>query len=69
MTEGELYQNPDPQVWAEEFCRICREKGFDPSLDKAWVTSWFANLMMHGHDRALGTWPIELPDGSGVAFG
>lgn len=66
MTGPELYTNPDHRVWAAEFCRACREKGFDPASedDQDWVAGWIANAMMHGHDHALGTFPIVLPDGS-----
>jgi hypothetical protein len=55
MTDAELYANPDHRVWAEEFCRIAREKGFDPSKpdDVEWLAGWIANAMMHGYDRAM----------------
>jgi len=65
------YREPDCRVWASEFCRIAKEKGFNPDNpdDQHWVATWIANAMMHGRDRALGTWPVVLPDGSAVAIG
>ena len=71
MNDGDLYRNRDHRVWAKEFCRIAAQKGFDPNSaeDIDWVGTWIANAMMHGQDRALGTWPIVLPDGSAVVFG
>ena len=53
MTDVELLNNPDHQVWAEEFCRIACEKGFDPTnpQDCDWLAGWFANAMMSGYDR------------------
>jgi hypothetical protein len=54
-----LRANPDHQVWAEEFCKIAAEKGFDPSNkdDIDWLAGWFANAMMNGYDRAQ--WRFE----------
>lgn len=68
-SETNLYRNPDHNVWALEFCRVAKEKGFNPDTDADWVAGWIANAMMHGHDRALGTFPVELPDGSAFAIG
>lgn len=54
LSSIELYTNPDHRVWAKEFCRIAREKGFDPSSAKGeeWVGTWIASAMMHGEDSA-----------------
>lgn len=68
---ADLYRNPDHRVWAAKFCSIAVQKGFDPNDadDIDWVGTWFANAMMHGHDRALGRFPTILPDGSAFAIG
>lgn len=56
-----LYATDDAAVWAEEFCKVARERGHD--LDEGWVIGWFANAMQTAinhtpavraeHERAL----------------
>lgn len=48
MTETDLLQTMDAQVWAREFCRIAKET--DGGIDEAWMTTWFANAIMAGWD-------------------
>lgn len=54
MTVTELINCPDHTIWAAEFCRIARDKGFDPANaeHQDWLAGWFANAMMNGYDRA-----------------
>ncbi|MDE3077789.1 MAG: hypothetical protein KGJ86_20400 [Chloroflexota bacterium] len=39
----------DARDWAEAFCKIAKEKGYD--IDEGWMTSWFANALMRGFDE------------------
>ena len=41
----------DAADWAEAFCKISKEIGFDPDRDKDWVHGWFANALMRGYDE------------------
>jgi hypothetical protein len=41
----------DARDWAEAFCKVCTEKGFDPVKDEDWVMGWFANALMRGYDQ------------------
>ncbi len=68
MTDGELlkYMGTDAAKWAQEFCKIARDHG--QKIDEEIMIGWFANAIMAGHDAATGMGPVELPDGSGVAF-
>jgi hypothetical protein len=70
MNDGELlkYMGTDGRKWAEEFCKIARDKGH--VLDEGWMIGWFANAIEAGRDARRGApGVLELPDGSGVAFG
>jgi hypothetical protein len=64
MQDGDLldYMGMDAARWAEEFCKIARDKGHH--LDEGWMLSWFANAIMTGYDRGRGIKPTILPDGS-----
>lgn len=65
MDDGELLNSMgiDAQKWAEEFCRIARDKGHN--LDEGWIVGWFANAIMAGYDKGSGVSVVALPDGSG----
>ena len=41
----------DARDWAEAFCKVVKEKGFDPVKDEDWVVVWFANALMRGLDE------------------
>jgi hypothetical protein len=41
----------DARDWAKAFCKVCKEKGFDPVKDEDWVVGWFANALMRGYDE------------------
>jgi hypothetical protein len=61
------YMGIDGKKWAEEFCKIARDKGHD--LDEGWMIGWFANAIMAGYDKGRGISPIILPDGSAFIVG
>ena len=43
----------DAADWAEAFCKVVKEKGFDPVDDEDWVRGWFANALMRGYDEGV----------------
>jgi hypothetical protein len=42
-------QSFDAHDWAEEFCRIAKEKGHD--INEDWMVTWFACALMRGFDE------------------
>lgn len=53
MTEKDLFQTMDAQVWAKEFINVIA--GFPDilSIDEAFMIGWFANAIMAGYDKAM----------------
>lgn len=47
----------DASEWAAAYCKIANRMGYKNSLgepmDEAWMTTWFANALMRGHDEAV----------------
>jgi len=41
----------DARDWARAFCKVVKEKGFDPIKDEDWIVTWFANALMRGYDQ------------------
>lgn len=58
----------DAQKWARAFNQHAVMLGYS-SMDEGWLIGWFANPMMAMHDRALGTAPVILDDGSAFFVG
>jgi hypothetical protein len=52
-SEINLIETFDARVWADEFCRIVGEKVPAMRHEQEWMTTWFANAIMAGHDHAL----------------
>jgi len=50
ITETDLHQTMDAEIWAREFKRICDKNGH--YCDEDWMVSWFANAIMTGYDHA-----------------
>lgn len=53
----------DAKDWAEAFCKIANEHGIKDAegkpVDEGWMTSWFANALMRGHDEHASK--VEVP--------
>ena len=43
-------QSIDARHWAQEFCKVAQEKGFDPAKDADWLMTWFANYWAAVYD-------------------
>ena len=50
MTDAELYQSFDAQVWAKQFIEHVKANP-DIPLDEACMTTWFASALMRGYDE------------------
>jgi len=47
----DLLQTTDAVIWAREFSRIARAKGY--AVDEEWMVTWFANAIITGQDHAM----------------
>ena len=54
MQDGDLTiaLGVDGQKWATAFCQHARKQGI--TLDRDWITTWFANAIMAGFDHGHG---------------
>jgi hypothetical protein len=58
----------DAEKWAVAFNQHAVKLGYS-EMDEGWLTTWFANAIIHSYDVATGRAPTVLPDGSAFFVG